>query len=161
MADCISHVEVQLTVGMAILPITPGITAQVIIVKERAAEYGYDKEQVIARKNHERATYLQEHTVKKYIQSEEDDKMFSVKLTVGPPYIRGTYMVDTRLTFYVYFDGMQIATASVLRKGFRSRDVGTMWEHTIDGVISIENGVKKLKKFKFSPLFISGSSTVL
>ena len=150
----------QLIVEMAFLPTTPGITAQIIIGKEPAAEYGYDEEQIIARKNYERATYLQEHTVKKYIQF-EDDEMSSVKLTVGPPYIRGTYMVDTRLTFYVYFDGMQIATASVLRKWFRSRDVGTMWEHTIDGVISIENGVKKLKKFKFSPLFISGSSTVL
>ena len=134
---------------MAILFTLPGIEAEILINGKPVIEHADPEEFQSQHEDPYVAEYQTSHTVCKYIQS-ETDQLFSVRFTVGAPYVKGKVMDHVRLGFHIFIDGAHVGDAWCSRLHFKHKPIGTKWVHKVEGVTSTTG--KLIKHFKFASI---------
>jgi hypothetical protein len=138
---------------MAVLSLLPGITVEVLIGGEPAQEYNNDDD-----KPHQpekpisplAVRHQELYSLSKHIQS-ETSQFFSIRFTVGPPYIRGNSMPHVKIGFHVKVDDKEAGTIWLSRTWFKYRD-GAIWTEEMKGVKEGKGQRCTVKPFKFAKI---------
>ena len=136
---------------MAILQIFPGVSVEILINGKATTEYDDVDEVQVQHEDFRVAEYQKSRIVSKYIASETAQR-FTIKHTVGAPYIRGTRMPDVSLGFYLYIDGKFVNKTRLSRIWFRGKEIGAVWEQENKGVEKITRREYTLREFVFAKI---------
>lgn len=129
---------------MAIISQLEGVKVEIVVAGDAAQEYPNESQEGDSEEQ-------KRCTTKCYVKSVTAEH-FSIRLTVGPPYVKGTVLPVTKLEFQIKIDGKEACTEWAQRPFFKKNPAGTVWSSEVRG-IKLGKGYKcTIKEFNFAKI---------